>query len=141
MHFKYGFVTLPAEQTPAAILRYYRLRKGLTTRQLAESIGIVPATLLMYERENFSIPYKTANAMADLLKIDRNMIFDRYCKFIDYPYSKRLKDIRKIYDLNQQDFAQRAGIMWGIYSKWECGSRTPSRKMYQILLRTYPEIE
>ena len=50
------------------MLKYYRQRKGLTTRQLAESIGVVPATVLMYERERFPIPYQTAVAMAEVLE-------------------------------------------------------------------------
>ena len=63
------------------MLKYYRQRKCLTTRQLAESVGIAPATVLMYERERFPIPYQTAVAMAEILEIDRNMLFD---EFADY---------------------------------------------------------
>ena len=64
MHLHFCFEGIPTEKTPAAMLKYYRQRKGLTTRQLAESIGVVPATVLMYERERFPIPYQTAVAMA-----------------------------------------------------------------------------
>lgn len=45
MHLKFCFEGVPTEQTPAAILRYYRQRNGLATRQLAERVEIVPATL------------------------------------------------------------------------------------------------
>ena len=140
MHFQFCFEGIPAKQTPAVILRYYRQRKGLTTRQLAESVGIVPATLLMYEREKFPIPYQTAVAFADILEIDRNLLFDDFARFIDYPYSNRLREVRKAYGLNQADFAEKAGISLSIYSKWESGSRQPSRKMYQQLVTTYPQI-
>lgn len=140
MHFQFCFESIPNELTPAAMLRYYRQRKGLTTRQLAESVGIVPATLLMYEREKFPIPYQTAVAFADILEIDRNLLFDDFARFIDYPYSNRLREVRKAYGLNQADFAEKAGISLSIYSKWESGSRQPSRKMYQQLVTTYPQI-
>ena len=73
MHLKFCFESIPDESTPAAMLRYYRQRKGLTTRQLAESVGIVPATLLMYESEKFPIPYQTEVAMAEVLEVDRNL--------------------------------------------------------------------
>lgn len=122
------------------MLRYYRQRKGLTTRQLAESVGIVPATLLMYEREKFPIPYQTAVAFADILEINRNLLFDEFAQFMNYPYSDRLREVRKAYGLNQADFAEKAGISLSIYSKWESGSRQPSRKMYQQLITTYPQI-
>ena len=140
MHFQFCFEGIPAKQTPAVILRYYRQRKGLTTRQLAESVGIVPATLLMYEREKFPIPYQTAEAFADILEIDRNLLFDEFAQFMDYSYSDRLREVRKAHRLNQATFAEKAGISLSIYSKWESGSRQPSRKMYQHLVTTYPQI-
>lgn len=140
IHLNFCFEGFPTEQTPAAMLKYYRQRKGLTTRQLAESVGIVPATLLMYEREKFPIPYQTAVAFADILEIDRNLLFDEFAQFMDYPYSDRLREVRKAHRLNQATFAEKAGISLSIYSKWEGGSRQPSRKMYRQLVNTYPEI-
>ena len=49
-------------------------------------------------------------------------------------------EVRKAHRLNQATFAEKAGISLSIYSKWEGGSRQPSRKMYQQLVTTYPEI-
>lgn len=141
MHLKSCFENIPTDQTPAAMLRYYRQRKGLTTRQLAESVGIVPATLLMYEREKFPIPYQTAIAFADILEIDRNLLFDGFVQFMDYPYSDRLREVRKVYGLNQTDFAEKANICYSIYAKWETAVRQPSRKMYKQLVTAYPEIK
>ena len=104
MHLKFCFEGIPTEQTPAAMLKYYRQRKGLTTRQLAESVEIVPATLLMYEREHFPIPHQTAVAFADILEIDRNLLFDDFAQFMDYPYNDKLQEVRKTYGLNQATF-------------------------------------
>lgn len=141
MHFQFCFEGVPTKQTPAAMLRYYRQRKGLTTRQLAESVGIVPATLLMYEREKFPIPYQTAVAFADILEIDRNLLFDDFAQFMDYPYSEKLREVRKAYGLNQTDFATKANICYSIYAKWETAARQPSRKMYEQLVAAYPKIK
>ena len=38
------------------------------------------------------------------------------------------------------NFAEKAEISYGIYAKWETAVRQPSRKMYQQLVTTYPEI-
>ena len=141
MHLKFCFESIPNEPIPAAMLRYYRQRKGLTTRQLAESVGIVPTTLLMYEREKFPIPYQTAGAFADILEIDSNLLFDDFARFMDYPYSDRLRKVRKVYGLNRTDFAKKANIYYSIYAKWETAVRQPSRKMYEQLVTTYPEIK
>ena len=141
MHLKFCFESIPDESTPAAMLRYYRQRKGLTTRQLAESVGIVPATLLMYESEKFPIPYQTEVAMAEVLEIDRNMLFDDFARFVDYPYSVKLREVRKAYGINQTDFAEKANIRYSIYAKWETAAHQPSRKMYEQLVTAYPEIK
>ncbi len=140
MHFTFCFEGVPTEQTPATMLKYYRQRKGLTTRQLTESVGFVPTMVLMYERGQFPIPYQSAVAMAKVLEIDKNLLFDDFAKFMDCPYNDKLREVRKTYGLNQATFAEKAGISLSIYSKWEGGSRQPSRKMYQKLLTTYPEI-
>lgn len=123
------------------MLRYYRQRKVLTTRQLVDSVKIVLRTVLMYEREQFPIPYQTAVAFAYILEIDRNLLFNDFAQFIDYPYGNKLREIRKTYGLNQADFAKKAGISYGIYAKWKTAVRQPSRKMYEQLVTTYPEIK
>ena len=94
----------------------------------------------MYERGHFPIPYQTAIAMAEVLEIDRNLLFDEFAQFLDYPYSDRLREVRKAHRLNQATFAEKADISLSIYSKWEGGSRKPSRKMYRQLVNTYPKI-
>ena len=141
MHLKFCFESIPNEPTPATMLRYYRQRKGLTTRQLAESVGIVPATVLKYESKQFPIPYPTAVAFADILGIDSSLLFDEFARFMDYPFSVKLREVRKTYGLNQTAFAEKANICYGIYTKWETAVRQPSRKMYEQLVTTYPEIK
>ena len=141
MHLKFCFEGIPHSQNPAAILKYYRLRKDLSARQLADVIGIVPATVLMYEREQFPIPYQTAITIANYLEIDKHLLFDDFARFLDVPYSDVLRNVRDSYNLNQADFAAKAEISFSIYSKWEAGSRQPSRKMYQKLIEVYPEIK
>lgn len=121
-------------------MRYYRQLRGLTTRQLAEKLNIVPATVLAYEQERFPIPYEISIAAAELLQISKELLFDDFCIFISAPYTEVLHTVRKRHGLNQVDFAENAGISPSIYVKWESGSRRPSRKMYQQLKAIYPEI-
>ena len=44
----------------------------------------------------FPIPYQTAIAMAEVLEIDRNLLFDEFAQCMDYPYSDRPKDVSAI---------------------------------------------
>ena len=50
MHFRLIFEALSDLSAPGDYMRYYRQLGGLTTRQLAEKLNIVPATVLGYEQ-------------------------------------------------------------------------------------------
>ena len=122
-------------------MRYYRFQRGFTTRQLADKLKTVPATVLGYEQGKFPIPYDIAVALSEMLKMPRKTIFDDFCLFIDTPsYTERQHKIRESYTLSQVEFPERADIAPSIYAKWESGYRRPSRKMYLKLKNTYPEI-
>ena len=140
MHFRFIFEALSDLSTPGEYMRYYRQLRGLTTRQLAEKLNIVPATVLGYEQGRFPIPYEISVAATEMLQIPESLLFDDFCVFISAPYTELLHKVRKRYGLNQVDFAENAGISPSIYAKWESGSRRPSRKMYQQLKVIYPEI-
>ena len=140
MHLRFIFEALSDLSTPGEYMRYYRQLRGLTTRQLAEKLNIVPATVLGYEQGRFPIPYEISVVATQMLQIPKSLLFDDFCAFIGCPYTQRLKAVRKCQNLNQSDFAKNAGISPSIYAKWESGSRRPSRKMYQQLKAIYPEI-
>ena len=140
MHLRFTFESLNTLNSPGEYMRYYRQLRGLTTRQLAEKLNIVPATVLGYEQRRFPIPYDIAVLLAKELQISESLLFDDFCVFISAPYTELLHKVRKRYGLNQVDFAENAGISPSIYMKWESGSRRPSRKMYQQLKTIYPEI-
>ena len=137
MHLRFTFESLNTLNSPGEYVRYYRQLRGLTTRQLAEKLNIVPATVLAYEQERFPIPYEISIAAAETLHISEELLFDDFCIFISAPYTEILHTVRKRYGLNQVDFAQKAGISPSIYAKWEAGNRRPSRKMYQQLKANY----
>ena len=120
-------------------MRYYRLQRGFTTRQLADKLKTVPATVLGYEQGKFPIPHDIAVALSEMLKMPRKTIFDDFCLFIDTPIQSGCK-IRECYTLSQVEFPERADTAPSIYAKWESGYRRPSRKMYLRLKNTYPEI-
>ena len=73
------YVALPFEEKPKSNLpgdnlKYYRQRKSLTTRQLAEKMDVVPATILMYEQNKHPIPYDIANGLASALDINAEVL-------------------------------------------------------------------
>ena len=121
---------------PGDNLRYYRQRKSLTTRQLADQIDVVPATILMYEQNKHPISFDVANSLADALDINADLLYDDFAVFLAAPYSEALKDIRMSIGMSQRAFAEHIGVIPSYYYKLESGHRRPSRKVYQRLVDT-----
>ena len=86
IHLTFDYKTDEKCTTPGQYLKYHRTFQGLSTRELAEKVGIVPATLVLYENDRHPIKYSTAVALANVLGIDRNRLLDEYTAFVDYPY-------------------------------------------------------
>lgn len=134
LHLQYDFENSDNCNTAGSTLRYYRIHKGYTTRELANLVGVVPATITLYENDKNPIKYKTAVLLADILEIDRQLLLDDYTTFVDYPCNELLQEVRSKLSLNQSQMAQRIGIAPNAYSAWERATRTPRRKEYKKIL-------
>ena len=131
LHLTILFEEKPKTNQPSDNLRYYRQRKNMTTRQLAEYIDVVPATVLMYENGKHPIPHDIALRLAEALEIDVSLLFDDFSRFLATPYTEALKGVRTALGLSQKAFAEQIGIAPSYYYKLEEGNRRPSRKFYQ----------
>ena len=142
LHVTIPFEEKPTSNLPGDNLRYYRQRKSLTTRQLAEQIDVVPATILMYEQNKQPIPFDVANGLAEVLDVNADLLYDDFAVFLAAPYSEALKNIRMSVGMSQRAFAEHIGVIPSYYYKLESGHRRPSRKVYQkmvdTLSRTHP---
>ena len=134
LHLQYDFENSDDCDTAGKTLRYYRIHKGYTTRELANLVGVVPTTIILYENDKNPIKYKTAVLLADILEIDRKLLLDNYTAFVDYPCNVLLQEVRSILSLNQSQMAQRIGVAPNAYSAWERATRTPRRKEYEKIL-------
>ena len=131
LHLTIPFEEKPKTNLPSDNLKYYRQRKQMTTRQLAEKLDIVPSTVAMYENGKHPIPYDVAIKLADVLKIEVSLIYDEFSRFLAAPYTEVLKSVRTALGLSQKAFAEQMGLVPSYYYKLEEGSRRPSRKVYQ----------
>ena len=94
IHLTIPFEEKPKTNLPRDNLRYCRLRKRLTSRQLPEQIDVVPATILMYEQDKHPIPCDVANALSKALEVDVGILYDDFADFLSVPSSEALKSIR-----------------------------------------------
>ncbi len=134
IHLTFDYKTDEKCTTPGQYLKYHRTFQGLSTRELAEKVGIVPATLVLYENDRHPIKHSTAVALANALGIDRNRLLDEYTAFVDYPYFSLLKKVRQDLSLTQIQMAELIGIGQTSYSGWEREIRVPRRKEYDKIL-------
>ena len=131
LHLTIPFEKKPKTNLPSDNLRYYRQRKRMTTRQVAEKLDIVPSTVAMYENGKHPIPYDIAIKLADVLEIEASLLYDDFSRFLAAPYIEALKSVRTALGLSQKAFAERIEIVPSYYYKLEEGNRRPSRKVYQ----------
>ena len=80
------FEKKPKANLPSDNLKYYRQRKQITTRQLAEKLDIVPSTVVMYENGKHPIPYDAAIKLADVLEIEASLLYDDFSRFLSVLY-------------------------------------------------------
>ena len=132
LHLTIPFEEKPKTNLPSDNLKYYRQRKQMTTRQLAEKLDIVPSTVVMYENGKRPIPYDVAIKLADVLEIEASLLYDDFSHFLSVPYTEALKSVRTALGLSQKAFADVPSY----YYKIEEGNRRPSRKVYQKICAT-----
>ena len=87
----------------------------MTTRQLAEKLNIVPATIVMYENGKHPIPYDVSIKLADVLEIEASLLYDDFSRFLAVPYTEALKSVRTALGLSQKAFAEQIGIVPSYY--------------------------
>lgn len=98
LHLTIPFEEKPKTNLPSDNLKYYRQRKQITTRQLAEKLDIVPSTVVMYENGKYPIPYDVAIKLTDVLEIEVS-------------FTETLKSVRMALGLSQKAFVERIGIV------------------------------
>lgn len=140
IHLRYEYQSDKDCNTPGAYLRYHRTFQGMSTKELAEKVGVVPATIVLYENGTHPIRYKTAVAIADVLNIDRSRLLDGYNSFIDYPCCKFLKMVRKKYAMSQMQIAAEIGVAQAAYSRWERGAGKPRRQEYEKIIAAFEKM-
>ena len=110
LHLTIPFEEKPKTSMPSDNLRYYRQRNNLTTRQLAEQIGVVPATIVMYENGKHPIPYDVAIKLADVLKIEVSLLYDEFSRFLAAPYTEVLKALERLWDCHRRLLQNKWGL-------------------------------
>jgi transcriptional regulator with XRE-family HTH domain len=137
-HFLNATPTGPSQlKTIADKLRYYRRKKALLQREVAEYSGIERTTYTAYEeiaRDYY--PTDTLARIAEILEVDIDALLDEYNGFLYYGQARQIKALRKRMNLTQADFAAHFGVNLHQIKRWEQGKARMTKKMWQKIFKT-----
>ena len=108
--------------TTADKLRYYRYKKSLLQREVADYAGINESTYIHYENpEHDYYPIDKLGRIAELLKVDITDLLDEYNRFLYDGQGWQIRKIRKSMGLTQYQFGKLYGVSAEAVKRWESG--------------------
>ena len=106
--------------TTADKLRWYRYRKGLRQRDVADYVGVDRSTYVHYEeQERDYYPLEELRKIAELLEVPVENLMDDYNLFLSRGQGRQLKALRKAKGLTQRQYAALVHVPLGTLKNWE----------------------
>ncbi|MBP2663609.1 MAG: helix-turn-helix domain protein [Firmicutes bacterium] len=102
-------------------LRYYRHKKGLRQKDVAEKTGIHRATYCAYEQEDRKIPYPVdkLSKIAELFGVEITDLLDEYNLFLYNGQGWQIRALRQSLGLTKKEFGDLYGFHVYTVNKWE----------------------
>lgn len=108
--------------TTADKLRYYRYKKSLLQREVAEYAGINESTYIHYENPDHDYcSVDKLDRIAELLEVKITDLLDEYNRFLYDGQGWQIRKIRKSMGLTQYQFGKLYGVSAGAVKRWESG--------------------
>lgn len=122
--------------TTADKLRYYRYKKSLLQREVAEYAEINKNTYIHYENPDHDYyPIDKLSRIAELLEVDITDLLDEYNQFLYNGQGWQIRKIRKSKGLTQYQFGKLYGVSAGAVKQWENGKVRVSKGTWENFLR------
>ncbi|NJD01571.1 MAG: helix-turn-helix domain-containing protein [Ruminiclostridium sp.] len=102
-------------------LRYFRYKKALFQREVADYAGLDRSTYIRFESGMDFYPPDKLYKIAELLEVDISDLLDGYNTFIHNGQGQQIRAIRKRMKLTQKEFGKRFGAHAGKVKRWEKG--------------------
>ena len=121
------------ENTPDR-LRWYRYKKGLLQRDVADYAGIHIATYKHYESGDIEYyPIEVMGKVAELLGTSVVELLDEYNLFLYYGQGQQIKLLRRFRNMTQVEYAQHLGVPFGTLQQWEQDRVRLSKRSWELL--------
>lgn len=111
----------PSEMTETADkLRWYRYKKALLQRDVADYAGIDRSTYTGYEEYGRDYyPIEQMKKIAELLEVTVDELLDDYNAFLYHGQGEQIQALRLSRNMTQEDFADLLGVSLWTFKKWE----------------------
>jgi len=100
---------------------------------LAEFIGVSRYAIMRYERGETEPALEDLRKMADVFEIEADKLYDDYYRFLDYPYFRKIREIRRGKGVTQGEFGKLLDVTAGSVKRWESGEHRVTRDMWEKL--------
>lgn len=107
--------------TVADKLRYYRHKKALLQKDVAEKTGIHLANYSAYEQEERKIPYPfdKLSKVAELFGVAITDLLDQYNLYLYNGQGRQIRALRQSLGLTKEEFGNLYGFHAYTVNKWE----------------------
>jgi len=102
-------------------IRFYRTKRDIHGYMLAEMVGLSRHAIMDYENNQTEPLLEDLKKIALALVVEVDMLYDDYYRFLDYPCSEKIKEIRKERGLYQHQLAKMLGADRRTIERWEHG--------------------
>jgi len=123
--------TLNENAAVAEKIQFYRTKRYMTGNTLAELVGLSRYAIMDYENGVTEPSLEDLNKMAVALNIEADKLYDDYYRFLDYPFSVKIKEIRKEHNLLQRELGAMLGLNRRTIERWESGRNKVTREMWE----------
>ena len=116
--------------TVAERIRFYRVKRGMTGDMLGRLVGLSRHAIMYYENRQREPLLDDLKKIAVVFEIEVDKLYDDYCRFLDYPYSARIKEIRAEHNLLQRELGAMLGVTRRAVERWERGQNKVTREIW-----------
>jgi len=125
--------TLDENATVGERIRFYRTKRHILGNTLAEMVGLSRYAIMYYENNQTEPLLEDLKKIAHALGVEADVLYDDYYRFLDYPYSAKIKEIRKVHGLYQRELGEMMGVSRRAAERWESGKNVVSRSTWERL--------
>lgn len=101
-------------------LRWYRYRRAMLQREVADYIGIDRSTYMSYEESGRDYyPIENMEKLAELYSVPVTELLDEFNMFLYNDQGKQIRDKRKKLNMTQSEYAAMLGVGLCNLKRWE----------------------